>query len=292
MDESNINTQSKIKKVLKTVLLFFLLLIIFFFVYIFWIEPKILVVKEEAIVDKKLPVEFNGFKIVHFSDIHYGKTINDKELKRIVKKINELKPDVIVYTGDLFDDSINYTDQNFDSIQNILSDLQASIHKYAVCGNSDYINKDKYIEIMQHASFTVLDNSNELIYYKGNTPIQFIGTSSILEQECDITKAIQTNENDTEYFKIWLSHEPVLFDTLLENNIRPNIIFAGHTLNGLINIPFYGYLLNQEGINKYQKHYYHKKQISMYITNGLGTYKYPIRFLNPPSISLYRLYNE
>lgn len=291
MDEE-LQDLPKPKKKWKIFLILGLFLIGAFIIYIHIIEPKLFITHEEAIVDSELPIEFNGFKIVQFSDIHYGSTINDKELKKIVSMINELKPDVIVYTGDLLDDSINMKEENYEQIATILSDLKATLKKYAVIGNSDYINKDKYIEIMEKAQFKVLQNENDLLYYKGNMPIQFIGTSSSLEQEMDIEKATQIDNNDLTFFKVWLHHEPIIFDTLLETELRPNVILTGHTLSGLVQIPFYGSLLNQDGVDKYTDNYYHRKKMSMYISNGLGTYKYPIRFLNFPSITLYRLYNQ
>lgn len=283
---------SKFKKFLKIFLVLFILLGVTFYLYIRYLEPSIIKINEQAIIDSRLPEEFNGLKIVHFSDIHYGNTINDKGIDKIVKKINKLSPDVIVYTGDLLNDSINLKDDNFKSLEKGLKKLKSSLKKYAVIGDADYINKDKYVEIMSNAGFVVLENQNDLLFYKSNNPIEFIGTSSMLENELDIDKAITTETNDTEYFKIWLNHEPAIIDDIINKDLRPNILLTGHTLGGLINIPFNGYLLKQDGIDKYTDSYYHKKKISMYVSNGLGTYKYNVRFMNTPSINLYRLYNE
>lgn len=284
--------ESKIKNILKIFLFICIIIGTLFYLYIRYIEPNIIKINEHAIIDTSLPKEFNGLKIVHFSDIFYGTTISDSELENIVKKINELKPDVIVYTGDLLDDSIKLNEDNISSIKDILKNLNAKLRKYAVIGNSDYINKNTYLEIMNEAGFRVLENENELIYYKGNNPLQFIGTSSILEGESDIDKAITTENNDIEYFKIWLNHEPAILDTIIDKDLRPNLILSGHTLGGLINIPFKGSLLEQDGISNYTDNYYRKKKINMYVSNGLGTYKYNVRFMNVPSINLYRLYSE
>lgn len=292
MNEEVKNEGSKIKKILKSFLFILLIFVILFYLYIGHIEPKIIKINEQAIINSELPSEFNGFKIVHFSDIHYGNTINDKEIKTIVKKINDLNPDVVVYTGDLLDDSINLNEENIKNIKSYLKKVKATIKKYAVIGDTDYINKDAYIEIMNEAGFTVLENDNDLVYYKGNNPLMFIGTSSILEGENDIDKAATSENNDIEYFKIWLNHEPAIFDTIIDKDLRPNILLTGHTLGGLMDIPFKGYLLEQDGISKYTEDYYHKKKISMYISNGLGTYKYNVRFMNTPSINFYRLYNK
>ena len=283
---------SKFKKPLKIFLSLFLFLLISFYLYIRHVEPNLIKIDEQAIIDASLPEEFNGFKIVHFSDIHYGSAINDRELKQIVKKINGLKPDVVLFTGDLLNDTMHINDTNIETIKEILKQIKAKFRKYAIIGNSDYITKEKYVEIMNESNFIVLENANDFIYYKGNVPLEFIGTSSILSDENNIEDAMVTEADSNSYFKIWLHHEPIIIDELIKKDIHPNLIFTGHNLGGLINIPFYGYLLNQDGINKYKESYYRKKRIQMYISNGLGTYKYPVRFMNAPSIYFYRLYNN
>ena len=58
------------------------LLITGIILYSHFVGPKGLIVKEQKIVNKKLPESFNGLKIIHFSDLHYGSTIGEKELKK------------------------------------------------------------------------------------------------------------------------------------------------------------------------------------------------------------------
>jgi hypothetical protein len=291
MEEEVVEKKSGFLKVLKIILIIIVLLLIILFVYMHLIEPSVIKTNEQAIIDSAIPSSFNGLKIAQISDIHYGTTINDSDLEKIVEKTNAWNPDVLIYTGDLFDDAINISDSNISSIKEILSNLSAKLKKYAVIGDSDYLNKDLYVEIMESAGFTILENENDLLYYEGNDPIMFIGSTSLLEDDNKTMDAIASDENIESYYKIWLAHEPIIIDTLIDEDIHPNIIFAGHTLGGLINISN-NYLLNQDGINNYTKSYYHKKKISMYISNGLGTHRYQVRFLNYPTINFYRLYNN
>lgn len=292
MDEEIVVEESKIKKFLKVFFILLILGIVLLGIYMYFLEPHLLTVKEYAVNDSELPSSFNGFKIVQFSDIHFGTTINAPELEKVVDKINYLRPDVIVFTGDLFNSSLRLQENSYKEISDILQKLNCRLKKYAVLGDNDYQNKDKFLEIMQNAGFIVLENQNDLLYYKGNLPIEFIGSSSSLDGHVDMEAANKLENNDLEYYQIWLHHEPIIFDSLIESDYRPNLLLTGHTLGGLIKIPFYGNLLKQDGIANYTDNYYHKKKISMYISNGLGTYRYPVRFLNFPSVSLYRLYSE
>ena len=52
-----------------------------------------------------------------FGDIHYKNTTGEKELSNIVNEINLLKPDVLIFTGDLFDHNINYNSKDYDTLK-------------------------------------------------------------------------------------------------------------------------------------------------------------------------------
>lgn len=292
MKLENIEEPKEIKKgsTFKKILLVFLLLIVLFYLYIRFGEPNRLIVKEYAIVDNNLPYSFHGMKIVHFSDILYGTTINEKNLEKVVEQINALKPDIVLFTGDLFNSSIKLNEESKNRLKEILKNIEATYKKYAVVGDNDYIDKNSFNDIMESAGFFILNNKNDFLYYGGNDPLLFIGTNSLLEKEYDLETAYTSTEDITSVYKIWLSHEPIILDELQKENITPNLIFTGHTLNGLIKTPFGGTLLKQQGVNHYTNDIYKEENTSMYISSGLGTYKYNVRFLNPPSINLYRLY--
>ncbi len=279
----------KPKKRWKKILLFLILCTIFFYLYIRYLEPNWLTIQEQAIYDENLPFSFDGLKITHFSDILYGETIQEKNVSKLVTKINELNSDIVLFTGDLLNDRYELKEQDITLLKENLKKIHANIKKYAIIGDNDASNKALYLEILTASDFLVLDNQNDLLYHEGNDPILFIGTSSIKEQLINIENAqYRENEPVTSYYTIWLSHEP----TIINQNITPNLIFAGHTLKGLTSLPFKGYLLNQKEINEFTGNQYQKKDTKMYISNGIGTYKFPIRFLNPPTIHFYRLYKN
>ena len=71
--------------------------------YARFIGTMSLTTKEYTITDELLPSGFDGLKIVHFSDLHYNRAITLDKVKSIVKEINEINPDIVVFTGDLID---------------------------------------------------------------------------------------------------------------------------------------------------------------------------------------------
>ena len=82
-------------------------------------------------------------------------------------------------------------------------------------------------------------------------------------------------------------HEPDFIDNL--NYSYFNLILAGHSHNGQINIPLFGAVTTPEYAKKYYDSYYKVGNSELYISSGLGTSNYNFRFCNKPSINFYRL---
>ena len=260
-------------------------IILLLFIYMFFWEPKKLEIIEYPIINENIPESFDGFKIVHFSDIHLGTTINEKELDSIVDKINLLKPDILVFTGDLFDNSVTINDNTKNKIEEILKKTTSKLGKFAIKGDQDY-SDNRFEEIMTNAGFQILKNQNIPIYFNGTTPIYIAGIPSISRQEQNLGDALTKEENA---YLILLMHEPILFDEVTNTT---NLVLAGHSLGGLIRIPKIGGLIELDNIGKYQKGVYQKGSSTLIVSSGLGTQKIQARFLNYPSIHLYRLYHS
>ena len=93
--------QKKIFMIIFKFIVIFSILAIIFYSYNKYISTKTVIVREDRIVSSKIPSSFDGVKVVQFSDLHYGSTIFIDDVKRLVKMINERKPDIVVFTGDL-----------------------------------------------------------------------------------------------------------------------------------------------------------------------------------------------
>ena len=289
--ETKKETTKEIKKehpILKKTLISIISIIVIIILYATLIETKIINIKEYKVDSTILPESFHGMKIIHFSDIHYGTSINKNQLDNIVSKINKQKPDIIIFTGDLIDKNITPTKEIKKEIIESLSNLECTLYKYAIYGNEDLLN-DSYKEIITKSNFTLLENSSTLLYYKDSTPIEITGYNPIeTSPNYTILTNLVDNQDTTNYYKIVLTHEPDSVNKFI--NYKPNLILSGHTLGGLINIPFLKPLFLPKNTTNYYKEYYRLKDADFYISNGLGTSGINGRLNNFPSINLYRLY--
>lgn len=259
------------------ILFFLIILFVLLFLYARYINTSGFIVKEVAIIDEEMDANYNGFKIVHFSDLHYGRTTFEEDLNKIVEEINKLEPDVIVFTGDLFDtDSVS--DEDVRLVTRYLEKLEARLFKFAIIGDYDKRYLEAYQTILNDSHFLLLDNTSKLVYDNSAVPINFVGLTN--------TKDIDTlYENN--YFTITLVHEP----DSIHNIQSSNIVLAGHSLGGQIKIPFIGGIIKKDGASTYINDYYEVNQMKLYISNGIGTQDFSFRLFNKPSITLYRLYN-
>ncbi len=274
-----------VKKKLNIFVKILIILIIFsilLYIWMHYIETKIITVKDFILTNEKIPESFNGFTIVHFSDIHFGRTTNEKEVNKVVEKINEIKPDIVLFSGDLFDPYINLSDNNIEFLKNAFENIHANLKKYAVYGDYDFINKEKYEEILKYANFEILNGENKAIYYNGNEPIYLSGISSITKNTPDYSKAFSKEKDGLQLF---LSHEPgVIID--IKNNT--DFIFSGHTLGGLIHIPFIGGIKKQQNSLHYERGKYLEGNTTIFVNNGIGTEDFSLRLFNLPTIYCYR----
>ena len=296
------NKQKEIK--LKKVIKFFVIFILFIcgcLLYSRYISTTGLFVKEYKITDSKLTDNFHGLKIVHISDIHYGRTVKNRELKSIVKKVNELKPDIVVFTGDLIDKDITLTDKNSNDISNILSNIDASIAKYAITGNHDYKFKNFDI-IIENAGFINLNNNYDTIYKNGNSNILISGVSTnYYKKDNKINDKLKTtldylnsfsqkDDPKRPIYNILLIHEPDFIDEIDKNKF--DLILAGHSHNGQVRFPIIGATVLPPYAKKYYKEHYSLDDTELYISSGIGTSAINFRFFNRPSINFYRLTNK
>lgn len=288
--------KSKLKIILLTTLII-TFIVCSLLLYSRYIGTSGIFINEYKIENKNLIDDFYGLKIVHISDIHYGRTIHKKELDNIVKKINETKPDIVVLTGDLIDKDTKLDEKMINDITNSLKKIDVNIEKYAIKGNHDYKFSEWDI-LIENSGFKNLNDTYDLIYTKSTNYILIEGLSTNVYGEKTIEEKITDINNETTKitednkpnYTILLMHEPDFIDKIDYSNY--NLVLAGHSHNGQVRLPFIGAIVKPNYAQKYYDSYYKLKTTDLYISSGIGTSEINFRLFNHPSFNLYRLTNS
>lgn len=278
------------KKVLKW-LFIVIVFIIGIVLYARFVGTMGLTTKEYVIMDKDVPDNFDGLKIVHFSDLHYNRAISLNKVKSIVNEINDINPDIVVFTGDLIDRDAIISDNDYDELANVLGNIKSKYGKYAVIGNHDYEkDKDGVIKVFHKADFKYLDNSYEIIYNKENEKIFIGGLGNVTHNQEDISKMMEyfNGEGNKIDYKIILVHEPDIADNIVKD-YKVNLILAGHSHNGQVRLPIIGAIYKPPYAKNYYDNYYNLDGTNLYISSGIGVSTINYRLFNHPSINFYRI---
>lgn len=273
----------------------FLLVAIILILFLYF-ENNTITINKITISSNRIPGQFNGYKIVHLSDLH-GKSFGENQDK-LVKKIKEAYPDLIVFTGDLVD-SRRYNEKN--SI-GLMKQLTKIAPVYYVTGNHEW-RSGRFFELQEaliENGVKVLLNSFDKIK-RGKDTIHIIGIddpSSDYEghREDQITKdriefAMAGIEKENA-FTILLSHRPEKF--ALYSLFAIDVIFTGHAHGGQVRLPLIGGLVapHQGLFPKYTSGKYTKDSSVMVVSRGLGNSIFPQRIFNRPEIVVIKLLNK
>jgi len=249
----------------------------------------------------RLPAEFQNFQIIQISDIHLGSYLKtNKVLKKTAIAINELKPDILLFTGDL----VNNYSSEVSGWEETFKDITSSASSYSILGNHDYGDytkwetpKDKQnnfealLNKQQEIGFQLLRNENVIIK-KGKDSIYLAGVENWghppFPQYADLEKAMKNISEKS--FTILMTHDPAHWESKVKYIEQIDLVFSGHT-HGLqwgikpAGIPMsLAFLtrINWGGIYRF-------KNSNLVVNTGLGTIGIPWRIDMPPELTLVTL---
>ncbi|SKA79193.1 hypothetical protein SAMN05443428_10315 [Caloramator quimbayensis] len=237
--------------------------------------------------NSKIPNEFQGFRIIHLSDLHSKRF--GKNQRYLISKVRSQKPDIIVFTGDLVDR--RRYDEN-PPIE-LIRELVKIAPVYYVTGNHEnWSDNFKSLETklinykvnVLHNEYKEIKIKNSSIYIAGiddpSIETKSYSGYSITEREL---KKCTANLNKNK-FKILLAHRPELINLYCDYGF--DLIFSGHAHGGQVRIPFIGGVVapNQGFFPKYTSGLYNYKKSSLVVSRGLGNSVFPFRILNCPNI--------
>lgn len=228
----------------------------------------------------------HDIKIVHITDTHIGYHFDLEDLHQLVLSINALKPDIVCFTGDCFD-NIKLLNFNPKLIIPLLKTIYSKYGKYFVPGNHDYGSNSisEVLNIITQSGFNILLNKHHYIQtHGGNILIQGIDDACFGQPSYN---ASFKHDEITPDFSLCLMHEP---DNVKLLNPNINLVLSGHTHGGQVRLPKYGAIYTPDFGKIYKQGLYQIRRYQyLYVNFGIGMTRLPIRLFCQPEIALFYL---
>jgi predicted MPP superfamily phosphohydrolase len=236
--------------------------------------------EQVVIASPKVPKEVKRFTIVQISDVHLGLIVREGRLQKILDKVKEAQPDILVSTGDLVDGQID----DLGGLAELLSEIRPPYGKFAVTGNHEfYAGLDQALRFTEKAGFTVLRG-------EARDVAGFVTIAGVDDPTARYFGAVRGAPEPRllagvprERLALLLKHRPVIGEKALG---LIDVQLSGHTHKGQI-FPFTylskAFFPYNAGLVSLPGNFY------LYVSRGSGTWGPPIRFLAPPEVTIITL---
>lgn len=236
-------------------------------------KPEWLRVEQHEIQFRTCTEELDGLRIVHLSDIHCSRTVSKRYLERCVQRVNNLKADIIVLTGDYVTHDIQGRYRTM--VASILGLLESKFGIYACMGNHDYgidglLSKKRtrqlalFSENLGENGVKVLINESKRIKI-ADDHLWIVGLGDIWAKDMDAEKAFRKIKDDKPV--VALAHNPITAKYLTKHHY--DLMLSGHTHGLPLQLAFSG---SKSIVNKLDKHsgMYELGSRKLYVNRGLG----------------------
>jgi len=226
---------------------------------------------------EQLGADLEGYRIVQISDLHNVKF--GKNNQKLVDRIRECEPDMIVLTGDLVDS--NHT--NVDRAVQFVDEIVKICPVYYVTGNHEYwLEKSEYDELMDglvSAGVVILDNQVVEIS-RWDAKFRLVG----LDDKSLADGTLEALLSDEKELTVVLAHEPQYLARYAGTGV--DLVLSGHAHGGQFRLPFVGGIVapDQGFLPEYTAGEYYMNGTEMIVSRGLGNSVIPVRLFNYPEI--------
>lgn len=226
---------------------------------------------------EQLGVDLDGYRIVQISDLHNAKF--GKNNQKLVDRIRECAPDMIVLTGDLVDS--NHT--NVDRAVQFVDEIVKICPVYYVTGNHEYwldtYEYEKLMDGLASAGVVILDNQVVEIS-RGDAKFRLVG----LDDKSLADGTLEALLSDEKELTVVLAHEPQYLARYAGTGV--DFVLSGHAHGGQFRLPFVGGIVapDQGFLPEYTAGEYYMNGTEMIVSRGLGNSVIPVRLFNYPEI--------
>lgn len=225
-----------------------------------------------------------GARIVQLSDLHAGGVVGERRLRRIVAKVNRLRPDMIVITGDI----VNSSPHDAQLAAPILAELNAPLGVWACMGNHDhFVDGEQVAQILEGAGIKLLRNRGEVIE-RGGAALWLAGVDDTWTNQDDVAAAVR--DRPAGLPSVLLAHDPNLWPQAVEN--RVDWTLSGHTHGGQIGlVKLHPSISLARFITPFVAGLYEQDGAALYVSRGTAN-TLPLRLGAPTEVSVFELKAE
>ncbi|HEX3570407.1 MAG TPA: metallophosphoesterase [Acidobacteriaceae bacterium] len=235
-------------------------------------------------------------RLLQISDVHYFEWTESYYLRQVVERVNALKPDVVVVTGDFVtygpvrwpseEAHKRFARRHMPECASILSGILCPL-RFATLGNHDMMVGGRYIygDLVSHG-LPVLRNSAVPLEKNGQR-LWLVGLGSACARDADPDRAFPDSAVRDQEAMIVLAHEPDILPDIAKHG--PDLMLAGHTHGGQVCVPFLPPAFLPEYGKKYVRGWFRSGRTQLYVNRGIGTIGVPLRMNCPPEITLLTL---
>ncbi len=239
-------------------------------------------VKHIKVPVHNLPKAFHNFNIVQITDLHINSPAPISRLEKIVEKINSLKPDTVVVTGDVSDSYPSHVREEMDPLRHLV----APYGKYFVSGNHEYYTGiEPWLEEVDRLKLINLQNEHRVIERQGKR-LLMCGVADInaprMSAHISSPTLAQEGSNEGD-IKVLLAHQPQSIYEAVETDYHLQI--SGHTHGGQL----FPWTYVTDLVQPYIHGLYKVQNTQLYVSRGTGYWGPPLRIGAPPEITFLEL---
>lgn len=249
-----------------------------------WEGIRVPRIKRTEIEVEGLPRAFDGFRIVHLSDLHCSAAARREHMKGIVAQVNTLNADIVCITGDFVDGSVEARREDLEP----LKDLKSRLGVFGCAGNHEYYSGYRtWRPVFEELGVSMLDNAHH-VFVRGEACLVLGGIPD--ETACSPRYAgdsvtpdvVRTFEGAPEGCRILMKHRPIHLSEHERHGVRLQL--SGHTHGGACR--GMDLLVAKMGNEDHLRGLYREERIALYVNPGTGQWAgFPLRLGVPAEVS-------
>jgi uncharacterized protein len=277
--------------------------------YALEVEPAWIEVTQTDVFIPGLPAPFDGLRLAHLSDLHFGTYLPLRRLEHVVDQVNSLGVDLVALTGDYVSEPVTATYMR-DRIMRLpnpvfrrspnaeavfgtciprLAQIEAPYGLLAVLGNHDHwVDAAVGRKHLAAAGIRLVENRH-VVLERGGAALVVAGVDDLWEGEQDLKAAFSGAPPAGEAPRLLLCHNPDFAVDPTVDLHRVSLMLSGHTHGGQVTVPGLGAPLLPIENRQFARGLVRTAWGQVYVSRGIGQTTPPVRFMTRPEIAVIKL---